>query len=125
MSPTTRARPWWLKASPGKALAAPGVHTALKHAQDITWRLRRWPQAMGLMAPGHPYLAALLWRRPYTALELAERAGLPLPVVRAFVLTGDALGLGQLEEATHPLDVAREAAAWGRFKPLREKWRLW
>lgn len=109
---------WRLSATMVEARAP---HPPLRGA----WRLRRWPQAMGLMAPGHPHLAALLWRRPYTALELAERAGLPLPVVRAFVLTGDALGLGQLEEATHPLDVAREAAAWGRFKPLREKWRLW
>lgn len=107
---------WRLSATMVEARAP---HPPLRGA----WRLRRWPQAPGLMAPGHRHLAALLWRRPYTALELAERAGLPLPVVRAFVLTGDALGLGQLEEVPRLPDVSPEATASRRFKPLREQWR--
>lgn len=89
------------------------------------WRLLRWPEAAGLMAPGHPHLAALLSRRPYTALELAERAGLPLPAVRAFLVTCDALSLGQLEEGAHPADAARGAMASVWLKPLREGLSLW
>lgn len=109
---------WRLSAAMVEAKAP---HPPLRSA----WRLLRWPQAVGLMAPGHPHMAALLARRPYTALELADRTGLPLPTVSAFMLTCDALGLGQAQEPADSSDAARGAATSDWFRQLRERLKLW
>lgn len=79
----------WLWRLSAHMLSAKAAHPALRGS----WLLLQWPPAAGLMAPGHPHLAALLMRRPYSDQELAQRTQLPLPSVQAFMLTCDALGL--------------------------------
>lgn len=116
----------WLWRLSAQMLSAKAAHPPLRGA----WRLLRWPQAAGLMAPGHPHLAALLVRRPYSDVELAHRALLPLANVQAFMLTCDALGLTQAPGAASARTPADADAAGGALAPrwlhqVRASLKLW
>lgn len=114
----------WLWQLSAHMLRTQAPHPPLSGA----WRLQRWPQAAGLMAPGHPQWAALLSRRPHSVAELAERCRAPHAAVLAFMATCDALGLLlPCEGATRPEPPvpADKLPAAGWLQQMRVALGLW
>ncbi|WP_157085050.1 hypothetical protein [Hydrogenophaga palleronii] len=95
------------------------------------WHLRRWPEAVALMAPGHPRLAALLTARPHSLAELGGLSGLPLQAVQWFLLSGQLVGVAEHGAvlAAEPAPTAptppAPSAAPGWLGQLRERLKLW
>ncbi|MBU0746461.1 MAG: hypothetical protein KKB08_12740 [Gammaproteobacteria bacterium] len=97
------------------------------------YRLLRWPDAIGLTAPGHPRLAALLTSRALSPRQACMASGSPEATVCWFLEANLALGLA-VAEASLPTEVeapeaapqtASPAAAPGWLGHLRERLRLW
>ena len=100
------------------------------------YRLRRWPDAVGLVAPGHPRLAALWTQRALSLEQIDAASGVPPAAARWFLEACLALGLAAEEArgglagavaavagaATPP---AARAAAPGWLGHLRERLKLW
>lgn len=122
-APTHCLRSWLWQLS-AHMLRMQAAHPPLSGA----WRLRRWPQAAGLMAPGHPQWAALLARRSYSVAELAQRCAAEQPAVLAFMATSEALGLLQPDLAAvkpEPSSPADKPAPVGWLQQMRVALGLW
>ena len=114
----------WLWRLSAHMLSAEAAHPPLNGA----WRLRRWPHAAGLTAPGHPQWAARLARRPASVAELAQRSAAPLASVLAFMATCQALGLlqahtGAVAPDASPSTVAPPNTGW--LQQMRVALGLW
>jgi hypothetical protein len=107
-----------------------------------TYRLLRWPDAIGLSVAGHPRLAALLTSRALDYRQLCTTSGVPEATVRWFLEACLALGLAVDESgsaaAPSPVQAAAPAAAHSNPPParaaatpvgwlgnLRERLKLW
>ncbi len=98
------------------------------------YRLKRWPEAAALAAPGMPRLVAAWTRQHLTAAEAAQLAGRPLGAVAWFLTACMALGLTEMADtvpeaalnplAGAPVDVP-PAPPRGLVARLRERLRLW
>lgn len=97
------------------------------------YQLLRWPDAVGLAAPGHPRLAAL-WTRSALSLEqIRATSGVPDPTARWFLEACLALGLaadhGRSPAAARPAEAhpspSAAAAPPGWLSHLRERLKLW
>lgn len=90
------------------------------------YRLRRWPDAMALVAPGHPRLAALWTQRPLSLAQIDAASGVPPAAARWFLEACLALNLAQDEDppaARAPTAPAPAAPGW--LGQLRERLKLW
>ncbi|MDO9436914.1 hypothetical protein [Hydrogenophaga sp.] len=94
-----------------------------------TWRLRRWPEAAGLKAHGHPRLAALMTAQHHTVDELGAASGLPPLTVQWFVQCCQLFGLTEQRDVGKPASVVKRLATPnatpGWIGQLRERLRLW
>lgn len=99
------------------------------------FRLRRWPEAAGLGAAGHPRLAALWTHSAMSLDEICRSSALPSATARWFLEACLALGLAVEESAepriapqppnpnTTPVQHPAPAAGW--LSHLRERLKLW
>lgn len=97
------------------------------------YQLRRWPDAVGLAAPGHPRLAALWTRSPLSLEQIRVNSGVPDATARWFLEACLALGLAADHDsgpvvrpaAVHPYAPSAASAPSGWFRHLRERLKLW
>ena len=100
------------------------------------YRLQRWPDAVGLSAPGHPRLAALLTRRALSLEQIRSASDAPEATVRWFLEACLALGLAVDDgsaprpavgaaPAARPPSPPAAAAPPGWLSHLRERLKLW
>ena len=124
-----------------------GIHLAKADApapeRAGRYRLLRWPDAVGLAAPGHPRVAALWTDRTLTVAQMDAMSGLPAATVRWFLEVCLALGLAVDEaEADNPPSAPAQpveppsppplppqprpvAATLGWLGNMRERLKLW
>ena len=103
------------------------------------YRLLRWPDAVGLAAPGHPRLAALWTHRALSLDQIDAMSGVPAHTARWFLETCLVLGLAVADNSdpaegakTNAASPAKSGVSAGRsntaprwFGHLRERLKLW
>lgn len=93
------------------------------------WHLRRWPESAGLMAPGHPLLAAWLTTGAHTVAELVAATGQRAPAVAWFIQGCRQWDLATCIEPAPTAVPAARAPAHGSLPgwlgQLRQKLGLW
>jgi hypothetical protein len=107
-------------------------------ARPGTYRLLRWPDAIGLSSAGHPRLAALLTSRALSYEDACSKSGVPEATVRWFLEACLALGLAVQEQGSAaapgpaaagpaPRNPVPPAAATppGWLGNLRDRLKLW
>lgn len=98
------------------------------------YQLRRWPDAVGLAAPGHPRLAALWTRSPLSLEQIRTTSGVPEATARWFLEACLALDLvadhgaslvAHLAPAPAQASSSSAPVPSGWFGHLRERFKLW
>lgn len=98
------------------------------------YQLRRWPDAVGLAAPGHPRLAALWTRTPLSLEQIRTTSGVPEATARWFLEACLALDLvadhgaslvAHLAPAPAQASSSSAPVPSGWFGHLRERFKLW
>ena len=98
------------------------------------YQLRRWPDAVGLAAPGHPRLAALWTRSPLSLEQIRTTSGVPEATARWFLEACLALDLvadhgaslvAHLAPAPAQASSSSAPVPLGWFGHLRERFKLW
>ncbi|UUZ47112.1 hypothetical protein LP420_26870 [Massilia sp. B-10] len=95
------------------------------------FRLRRWPDAIGLTRPGFPLLAALLTSRAHTIEQASKACGASVAAISWFLRINLALGIAESVEAAaqdKPAAGAGTAAvdpAPSMLSRIRDRLKLW